>query len=37
MDTTCKNCVYAPVCIMYEPTMLRCKYYKDRRAVVESK
>jgi len=28
-ETTCKNCRYASECIMYEPTMRRCKDYKE--------
>lgn len=30
-ETTCKNCIYANICIMYEPTMRRCKDYQERR------
>jgi hypothetical protein len=26
---TCKKCIYANVCIMYEPTMRRCKDYQE--------
>lgn len=25
---TCKNCIYAKECVMYEPSMKRCKDYK---------
>jgi hypothetical protein len=28
-ETTCENCIYANVCIMYEPTMRRCNDYKE--------
>ena len=28
-ETTCENCIYSIDCIMYEPTMKRCKDYKE--------
>lgn len=31
MDTTCKNCIYANECIMYDTAMRRCTDYKERR------
>lgn len=30
-ETTCENCIYANACIMYEPSMKRCKEYKKGR------
>lgn len=29
-QTTCKNCIYANICIMYEPNMKRCLDYKRK-------